>query len=67
MAKKKKKKAPKTQVRASGAEMTSYTFNPWWGYTRISPACDRCYANSIARRHGHKIWGSGSGGAPESR
>jgi protein gp37 len=28
------------------------TFNPWWGCTEISPACDHCYARSWAKRCG---------------
>jgi protein gp37 len=37
---------------------THHTFNPWWGCTEISPACDNCYAREWARRFGVK-WGAG--------
>ena len=47
-----------SRLRADGTQMPGFTFNPWWGCTRISPACDRCYADSIAKRFGYKIWGS---------
>lgn len=41
----------------TGIEWTDATFNPWWGCVRVSPACARCYADSIARRYGHTgLW-----------
>lgn len=41
----------------SGIEWTHHTFNPWIGCTRISPACDRCYAATWAQRYGQVRWG----------
>jgi protein gp37 len=38
---------------------TNSSFNPWWGCTKVSPACDRCYAESFAKRVGQKVWGAG--------
>jgi protein gp37 len=38
-------------------EWATYTFNPWWGCVNVSPACDHCYAESLANRFGFKIWG----------
>jgi len=38
---------------------TDHTFNPWIGCTRVSPACDHCYAESLARRYGWAKWGPG--------
>lgn len=29
-----------------------HTFNPWWGCTEVSPACDHCYAREFAKRVG---------------
>lgn len=29
------------------------TFNGWWGCTQISPACDNCYAKTMAARFGY--------------
>jgi protein gp37 len=29
----------------SKIEWTTHTFNPWWGCTKISPACKNCYAD----------------------
>jgi protein gp37 len=41
----------------SGIEWTDSTFNPWWGCTRVSPACAHCYADALARRYGHReLW-----------
>lgn len=34
----------------SGIEWTDHTFNPWWGCARVSPACDFCYAATLAHR-----------------
>jgi protein gp37 len=41
----------------SKIEWTDHTFNPWWGCQKISPACDRCYAEAQAHRWGHELWG----------
>lgn len=34
------------------------TFNPWVGCTKVSPACDNCYAEKWAKRSGSVTWGS---------
>jgi protein gp37 len=36
-----------------------HTFNPWIGCTRVSAACDHCYAESLAKRYGWAKWGPG--------
>lgn len=36
---------------------TDHTFNTHWGCTKVSPACDSCYAESFAKRTGHDVWG----------
>lgn len=41
----------------SSIEWTDHTFNPWWGCIKISPGCDNCYADNMARRYGHDVWG----------
>lgn len=41
----------------SAIEWTDHTFNPWWGCVRVSPGCKNCYAESIAKRYGHDVWG----------
>lgn len=42
---------------ASKIEWTDHTFNPWVGCTKISPACDHCYAEGWAKRSGRVQWG----------
>lgn len=41
----------------SAIEWTDHTFNPWTGCTKVSPACDHCYAEGWAKRSGHVKWG----------
>jgi len=41
----------------SSIEWTHHTFNPWWGCTKVSPACDHCYAETWAKRVGQAVWG----------
>lgn len=41
----------------SAIEWTDATFNPWVGCTKISPACDHCYAEGWAKRSGSVEWG----------
>jgi len=42
----------------SGIEWTDATFNPWIGCTKVSPACDNCYAEDYARRYKIVEWGN---------
>lgn len=42
----------------TGIEWTDSTFNPWWGCTKISPACDNCYAAALDKRSGGDHWGN---------
>ncbi|MSU91871.1 DUF5131 family protein [Rhodobacteraceae bacterium 2CG4] len=41
----------------SGIEWTTHTFNPWIGCTKVSPACDHCYAEAWDARFGGERWG----------
>lgn len=41
-----------------GISWTHYTFNPWWGCTKVSPACDSCYAEAFSVRIGFSEAGS---------
>ena len=44
----------------SKIEWTDHTFNPWIGCTKVSPACDNCYAeNLMDTRYGRAKWGPG--------
>lgn len=41
-------------------EWADHTFNPWVGCTKVSPACDHCYAEGWAKRAGKAagvVWG----------
>lgn len=38
-------------------EWADHTFNPWVGCTKVSPACDHCYAEGWAKRAGQaNLW-----------
>lgn len=37
-----------------------YSFNPWWGCTKVSEACTHCYAETFSKRVGLKVWGNES-------
>jgi len=38
-----------------------HTFNPWWGFTQVSPLCDHCYAMMLdVRWFGRAHWGAGA-------
>jgi protein gp37 len=41
----------------SKIEWTHHTFNPWIGCQKVSPGCDRCYAEAWAKRYGWVEWG----------
>jgi protein gp37 len=41
----------------SKIEWTDHTFNPWIGCQKVSPGCDRCYAESMSKRYGWTEWG----------
>jgi protein gp37 len=41
----------------TGIQWADHTFNPWVGCTKISAACDHCYAEGWARRSGSpELW-----------
>ncbi len=42
----------------TGISWADDTFNPWWGCTRVSPGCEKCYAEQLATvRRKLPIWG----------
>jgi protein gp37 len=44
-------------VENSKIEWCDHTFNPWVGCTKVSPACDNCYAENWAKRTGQPdLW-----------
>lgn len=41
-------------------EWADHTFNPWMGCTKVSPACDHCYAEALMDKRMHVVrWGPG--------
>jgi protein gp37 len=39
-------------------EWADSTFNPWMGCTKVSPACDHCYAETLMDKRHHRVkWG----------
>lgn len=44
-------------MRNTAISWCHHTFNPWWGCVKVSRACKRCYAESLARRVGQAVWG----------
>lgn len=43
----------------SSISWTRHTWNPWMGCTKISPACDGCYAEALMdKRYGKVQWGN---------
>jgi len=41
----------------TGIAWCDHTFNPWWGCMKVSPGCAHCYAETLAHRYGHEVWG----------
>ena len=41
----------------STIEWTDHTFNLVWGCQRVSPGCEHCYAETLAKRYGYGVWG----------
>lgn len=44
----------------SKIEWTDHTFNPWIGCTKVSAACDNCYAEAWDKRFKGNRWGQNS-------
>lgn len=49
-------------MKNSKIEWCDHTFNPWMGCTKVSPACDHCYAEvsgpaRVHRARGVEMWG----------
>lgn len=45
----------------TGISWCDHTFNPWWGCVRVSEGCQKCYAETFAKRLGMGLWGPTSG------
>lgn len=47
-------------MKNSKIEWCEHTFNPWIGCTKVSPACDNCYAEALMDNRLHVAsWGAG--------
>lgn len=47
--------------RDTGISWAHHTHNLWWGCAEVSPACDHCYARTLATRYGFDVWGVDKG------
>lgn len=45
-------------MKNSHINWTDHTANFWWGCLKVSEGCQNCYAETLSRRYGKKIWGS---------
>lgn len=43
----------------TGIGWTDATVNFWWGCTKVGPACEFCYAETLDHRYGGAHWGLG--------
>jgi protein gp37 len=46
--------------KVTGIEWCDHTYNPWIGCTKVSPACDHCYAEAQEEREACPLHGAGS-------
>ena len=47
-------------MKNTAIEWADHTFNPWVGCTKVSPACDHCYAENLMSSRMHVVqWGTG--------
>jgi len=53
-------------MRNSHISWCTHTFNPWWGCVEVSPACDHCYARTLAERFHQGLWGKDAARRPAS-
>ena len=44
-------------AKETGIQWTDHTANFWWGCFKVSPGCQHCYADTLAKRYGKSIWG----------
>lgn len=53
----------------SAISWTTHTWNPWIGCSKVSPACDGCYAEAMMDKRYHRVqWGApGQGAGTRSR
>ena len=46
-----------TARRIKGVAYKGYTFNPWWGCTKVAPGCKHCYAERDSKRFEWDVFG----------
>lgn len=44
-------------MKNSPIEWTDHTLNFWWGCSKVSPACTHCYAETVAKLFGKRLFG----------
>lgn len=44
-------------MKNSHINWTDHTANFWWGCVKVSEGCMNCYAESLSKRYGKRIWG----------
>lgn len=44
-------------MKNTAIEWTDHTINFWWGCTKVSPACEHCYAEKFAAYAGRRVFG----------
>ena len=49
---------PLTMSISTAISWCDATFNPWWGCRRCSPGCKNCFADRLAIKLGHNVWGN---------
>lgn len=45
-------------MKNTSIEWTDHSLNFWWGCTKVSPACTHCYAESVAKVFGKRLFGT---------
>jgi protein gp37 len=54
------KESTSKMAESTKIEWADHTFNPWIGCTKVSPACDHCYAEVLmGQRYKRVRWGAG--------
>jgi protein gp37 len=46
----------------SKIEWTTHTMDPWLGCSRVSPACEHCYAEAMSNHYRWATWGAATAG-----
>lgn len=54
-------------MKNSAINWTDHTANFWWGCFKVSEGCKNCYAETLSKRYGKKIWGSPSTSSREPK